>query len=85
MTHVKRPIGRDVNIDKQRILKAFDIVSEGSDYLTTVSNTATLLAYIVNEAERITPHTPRRFEAIAMSDMLPRPYKVICEEQEKEN
>lgn len=64
----------------QRVLAAFEVVSNGQTYKETLTNAAVLLAYITDTSERIAPDKPRRVSLKVASDKLNCAYVITIEE-----
>lgn len=68
-------------IDKARVLRAFEIISNGKSYDDTLGNAIALLILVFDKAERLKPNKKKRIELVAGLDWITPKYKLILEER----
>jgi hypothetical protein len=67
-------------ISNEKVAMAFDTISKNEDYPSTLANALSLLAHVVDAAERIVPTKGKRVEVNIGIDSLSKGYHIVCEE-----
>ena len=69
-----------MEIQNERLVHAFQILSEGQDYHDTLASAMVLLAYALDAGERVSPTKPRSVSSKILSDTLRSKYEVSARE-----
>ena len=68
------------NINKKKVLKAFDIISNEESFDNTLGNAIALLVHVFDAGERLKPDKKKRIELVAGLDWITPKYRLILEE-----
>ena len=74
-------MGNEIN--KGKILKAFEILSNGETFKETLTNSLILSSFILDQGGSLSNETNKRVEVVVSASMLNSPYKIVIEEQKR--